>query len=1071
MKVQNHPKMPQILATLAAAALWGGEAASSALAQASVNESSVTQTLYVNNQNASASDNNPGTASLPLRTIQGGINNAGASINTKISILPGTYREMDTIPSGSNVLVLEASQPGTVFLSGADQVTNWTNEGGGVYSVPWNNAWGLGPTNGWNLSTAYNLRREAVYLNDQRLTQICDSSGNPVATSSLTAGQMTVSESAHKIYFVPPSGVSLSSATDVEVVNHGWRGSTNAGEYAYSLLDIQSHSNVVLRGLTVLRDANHIEFNAAVNFHSTGSRPSNLLVDNCTFNQNNGIGFQASDADNITVQNSRFNDNGERGGGATDCGALLVQDSQCNGNNWRDGVWGASNDAAGWKNFSNHTGQRSKFLRCQFNGNFTTGQWNDYANDATTEDHCLFEYNTVNGMDREMSVGMLDMENCVIRYNAEHGLISYGSPGITLNNCYLYGSVGNTPAENTYASEIYLVKDERAYGDEFAATPVNFGNWVITNSVLVATNPSANLFYEDSTLPKTSWLATLKANNNRYYRRDQTGSAPGNNQFWSPTDYRSYLNSYTDINFAAWQAQSNTYGHQDLNSVYADTDLSNVADPTLISGGGSLPSGVSQGDVGGPSPAGSATYSAGTYTVSGGGGDVWGGSDQFHFVYQSLTGDGTLIARVVSQTNTNSWAKAGVMMRNTLDAGSYFADVVATPGNGTGFQLRDGSSPNGFGGGSLGSGAPVWVKLVRSGTTVSGFASTDGVSWGSSLGTWSSASGTIYTGLAVTSHNNGTSSTATFDNLSLTTGAGTLVDRTSETGGIIQARGDNAAGNEGKDKAFDNDPNSKWLDVSGTSWISYQFAGSKAYVITQYKVTSGNDTATYPGRALKSWVLRGSNDGTSWTPLDTQANVADTANADTRVYNFSNTTSYKIYKLDNVVSNGDGLIQMDELRLLGPAGSGTAGATARLNAGGGAAGAFAADANFTGGNTATVASAIDTSAANAAPAAVYQSERWGNSTYTIPGLTAGTSYTVRLHFAETYWTATGKRKFNVALNGASVLSDFDVFAAAGAANKAVVRDFTATANSSGQIVIALTQGSVDQAKISGIEVF
>lgn len=144
-----------------------------------------------------------------------------------------------------------------------------------------------------------------------------------------------------------------------------------------------------------------------------------------------------------------------------------------------------------------------------------------------------------------------------------------------------------------------------------------------------------------------------------------------------------------------------------------------------------------------------------------------------------------------------------------------------------------------------------------------------------------------------------------------------LVDRTNETGGTITARGENGAG-EGAAKAFDNNINTKWLDLSGNSWIQYQFANNAAYVITQYTLTSAADTASYPGRAPKSWVLKGSNDGVTWTTLDTRTNQADTANLDTRTYNFNNTTAYKMYRLDNIVSNGDSIIQLAEFRLLGP---------------------------------------------------------------------------------------------------------------------------------------------------------
>ena len=142
-----------------------------------------------------------------------------------------------------------------------------------------------------------------------------------------------------------------------------------------------------------------------------------------------------------------------------------------------------------------------------------------------------------------------------------------------------------------------------------------------------------------------------------------------------------------------------------------------------------------------------------------------------------------------------------------------------------------------------------------------------------------------------------------------------------------------------------------------------------------------------------------------------------------------------------------------------------------INCGGAAASPFVADVDFTGGATASVTTAIDTSALTGTvpPQAVLQSNRYGTFTYTVPGLTAGSSYPVTLYFAETYWTAAGKRVFNVAINGSQVLSNFDVFQAAGGAARAIVRTFTATADSSGKITIAFAN-VVDNAKVSGITI-
>jgi beta-glucanase (GH16 family) len=142
------------------------------------------------------------------------------------------------------------------------------------------------------------------------------------------------------------------------------------------------------------------------------------------------------------------------------------------------------------------------------------------------------------------------------------------------------------------------------------------------------------------------------------------------------------------------------------------------------------------------------------------------------------------------------------------------------------------------------------------------------------------------------------------------------------------------------------------------------------------------------------------------------------------------------------------------------------------NSGGGDA-SFHADEDYSGGGAATTTThAISTTAAgaNAAPMAVYQTQRDGVFTYTIPGMVAGSQHTVLIHFAETYFTAAGSREFNVAINGTRVLTNFDQYAAAGGEYIAVVKTFTTSANSSGQIVVAFTSGAVNQPSVAGLEI-
>ena len=142
----------------------------------------------------------------------------------------------------------------------------------------------------------------------------------------------------------------------------------------------------------------------------------------------------------------------------------------------------------------------------------------------------------------------------------------------------------------------------------------------------------------------------------------------------------------------------------------------------------------------------------------------------------------------------------------------------------------------------------------------------------------------------------------------------------------------------------------------------------------------------------------------------------------------------------------------------------------QINSAGPAVAPFVADEDFVGGGTINHANTIDLSAVtNPAPMAVYQTARVGNFTYTIPGFAPGSNHTVRLHFAETFFSAAGSRTFNVSINGTQVLTNFDVFATAGARNKAVIEQFMVNANASGQYVIQFTS-VVNQSLLSGIEV-
>jgi regulation of enolase protein 1 (concanavalin A-like superfamily) len=183
-----------------------------------------------------------------------------------------------------------------------------------------------------------------------------------------------------------------------------------------------------------------------------------------------------------------------------------------------------------------------------------------------------------------------------------------------------------------------------------------------------------------------------------------------------------------------------------------------------------LPSGWLDQDVGSVGLAGSAGYTSGTFMVKGAGAQIYGTADAFHFVYQPLSGDGTIVARLVSVQGGSSLAAAGVMIRNTLDAGSANAKTADWPNyHGVYFDVRATSGGNTSEQGSVSATLPYWVKVTRSGNTFSSYTSSDGVTW-AQLGTSQTISmaQSVDVGLAVTSGSTTALATASFDNVSIT---------------------------------------------------------------------------------------------------------------------------------------------------------------------------------------------------------------------------------------------------------------------------------------------------------------
>jgi len=210
---------------------------------------------------------------------------------------------------------------------------------------------------------------------------------------------------------------------------------------------------------------------------------------------------------------------------------------------------------------------------------------------------------------------------------------------------------------------------------------------------------------------------------------------------------------------------------QAVDNLGAVTTSASVAISVSAAPSGGLPAPWNSQDIGGVAQAGSASVNGSTWSVTASGADVWGTADQFHFVHQLLTGDGSVVARVATIQNVDVWTKAGVMIRTSLAPDSAHGFMIVTPNGSTkglAFQRRTvtgGASTHTAGGDG---GPPRWVKLTRAADMLFAYQSPDGSNW-TLVGSDTVAMGaTVYAGLAVTSHNNGALATATFDNVSVT---------------------------------------------------------------------------------------------------------------------------------------------------------------------------------------------------------------------------------------------------------------------------------------------------------------
>jgi regulation of enolase protein 1 (concanavalin A-like superfamily) len=214
-----------------------------------------------------------------------------------------------------------------------------------------------------------------------------------------------------------------------------------------------------------------------------------------------------------------------------------------------------------------------------------------------------------------------------------------------------------------------------------------------------------------------------------------------------------------------WQIVARNSTGTTAGPVWSFTTTSSAPPPNTV------PAPWTAQDVGSTGSAGSTSYSNGIFTVRGAGADVWGTADSFHYVSQTTSGDVQIVARVTGMQNTQEWAKAGVMLRQSLTASSAQVQIDVVPSGTIEFMTRASNGATTTVIANASQPFPAWLRLVRSGNTVTASVSGNGSSWTTVGSTTTTIPASANIGLAVTSHDPNTINTSTFDNVAVTTPA------------------------------------------------------------------------------------------------------------------------------------------------------------------------------------------------------------------------------------------------------------------------------------------------------------
>ena len=472
---------------------------------ANVPEDLVKTVLYVSVEHSKASDTNPGTEELPLKSISQAATRALANraqgSGTKILIAPGIYRDAVRLPRHNKdhsdaPIVFEATENGKAILSGSDIFNDWHAVDGkeNLYWHHWPHKWGpreqiKDPV--WiRCGIFYRpilLQKETLYCNGQLQKLV-------LSPLDLREGTHYVSEDEEKLIAWLPKGLDARAALmEVPVRDRLFVGRTQR--------------NIVIRGLVIRHDNSYFGMQSACAF---GSASRNILIEDVRFEWNNCGGYGFNTCRDLTVRRVVANHNGGTGLSGCRLHNILFEDTENSYNNWR-GDWGEYYSwSVGATKFLVIHG--AVFRRNRSIGNHGLGFWFDTDCTDVLVDGAWWVKNERAGIFIEANQGPITIRNSVLAFN-QHGVTSTNSSRVTLENNLIYGNLASQIGPMGQRDRPIKTWQWNGKRQDIVT---QIKDWTLRDNIIVSTTSrqsGLNLTYQDPDL----FLKTLTSDGNVWY--------------------------------------------------------------------------------------------------------------------------------------------------------------------------------------------------------------------------------------------------------------------------------------------------------------------------------------------------------------------------------------------------------------------------------------------------------------------------------------------------------------------------------------------------------------------------